>query len=217
MHASAIHVASSLGWFTNISTFIRPCVHAKSLQSCPTLCNPMNCSLPGSSVHRILQARILKWVAVSSSRGSSQTRDRIHFSWVSCIGRWVRYHSCHGGSCLHTCKMAIYLPSHLFSPGPPHFSEYQTIDNTVGWWGCEAIVFSSTVDRTINRYKPWRLRWKESSFNAGDLGLIPGTARSPREGNGDPLQYSGLKNAIDRGAWQVTVHGVAKSQTRLSN
>ena len=46
-------------------------MHAKSLQLCPTLCNPMDCSPPGSSVHGILQARILEWVAISSSRGSS--------------------------------------------------------------------------------------------------------------------------------------------------
>ena len=44
-------------------------VHAKSLQSCLTLCNPKDCSLPGSSVHGISQARILEWVAISSSRG----------------------------------------------------------------------------------------------------------------------------------------------------
>ena len=49
-------------------------------QSCPTLCNPMNCSPPGSSVHRALQARILEWVAMSS-RGSSRPRDQ---TWVSC-------------------------------------------------------------------------------------------------------------------------------------
>ena len=47
------------------------CVHAKSIQSHPTLCDPMDCSLPGFSAHGILQARILKWVAVPSSRGSS--------------------------------------------------------------------------------------------------------------------------------------------------
>ena len=51
------------------------CVHAKSLQSCLTVCDPMDCSLPGSSVHGILQARILKWVALPSLRGSSQPRD----------------------------------------------------------------------------------------------------------------------------------------------
>ena len=50
-------------------------VHAKSLQSCSTLCNPMDYSPPSSSVHGILQARILEWVALLSSRGSSQPRD----------------------------------------------------------------------------------------------------------------------------------------------
>ena len=45
---------------------------AKSLQSCPTLCDPMDCSLPGSSIHGILQARILEWIAISFSRGSFQ-------------------------------------------------------------------------------------------------------------------------------------------------
>ena len=55
-------------------------------QSCPTLCNPMDCSPPGSSVHGILQARILEWVAMPSSRGSSQSRDRTWVSYVSCIG-----------------------------------------------------------------------------------------------------------------------------------
>ena len=51
-------------------------------QSCLTLCDPMDCSLPISSVHGIFQARILEWVAISFSRGSSQPRDR---TWVSCI------------------------------------------------------------------------------------------------------------------------------------
>ena len=46
--------------------------------------------------------------------------------------------------------------------------------------------------------------------NTGDVGLIPGLGRSPGEGNGNPLQYSCLGNSIDRGAWQVTVHGVSK-------
>ena len=51
------------------------CMRGKSLHSCPTLCDPVDSSLPGSSVHRILQARILEWVAMPSSRGSSQLRD----------------------------------------------------------------------------------------------------------------------------------------------
>ena len=71
-------------------------------QLCPTLCDPMDCSLPGSSVHRIFQARILEWVAISFSRRSSRPRDQTqvshivgrHFTvWatreVHCIGRWI--------------------------------------------------------------------------------------------------------------------------------
>ena len=56
---------------------------------------------------------------------------------------------------------------------------------------------------------------KESACNAGDPGLIPGSGRSPGEGNSNSLQYSCLENSIDRGAWQIMVYGVAKNQTRL--
>ena len=58
-------------------------------QSCLTLWDLVDCSPPGSSVHGILQARILEWVAISYSRGSSQPRDRTHVSCVFCIDRWV--------------------------------------------------------------------------------------------------------------------------------
>ena len=54
---------------------------------------------------------------------------------------------------------------------------------------------------------------KVSAFNAGDLGSIPGSGRSPGEGNGNSLQYSCLENPMDSGAWRATVHGVAKSWT----
>ena len=54
---------------------------------------------------------------------------------------------------------------------------------------------------------------KESAYSAGDPGLIPGSGRSLGEGNGNPLQYPCLENPMDRGAWQATVHGVAKNQT----
>ena len=58
---------------------------------------------------------------------------------------------------------------------------------------------------------------KESTCNAGDPGSIPGPGRSPREGNGDPLQYSCLENPMGRGAWWATVHGVTKNGTRLND
>ena len=51
---------------------------------------------------------------------------------------------------------------------------------------------------------------KESAYNARDPGSIPGSGRSPGEGNGNPLQYSCLENPMDRGTWQATVHGVAR-------
>ena len=56
---------------------------------------------------------------------------------------------------------------------------------------------------------------KNSSANVGDMGSIPELGRSPGEGNGNPLQYSCLGHPMDRGAWQATVYGVEKSQTRL--
>ena len=71
---------------------------AKSLQLCPTLCDPMGYSLPGPSVHGILQAKILEQVAISFSRGPSQPRDRTCVSYVSCTGRQVLYHLSHLGS-----------------------------------------------------------------------------------------------------------------------
>ena len=103
-------------------------LHAKSLQSCLTLWDPMDCSPPDSSVHEILQVRILEWVAMPSSRGSSQPRYR-PCNYVSCIGRWVLYHWCHLGSphiihtsyqldvlstnnteCVHSCHVTVGVP-----------------------------------------------------------------------------------------------------------
>ena len=71
---------------------------AKSFQLYPTLCDSVNCSLSGSSVHGISQERMLEWVVISFSRASSQPRDRTCVSYVSGIGRWVLYHQLHMGS-----------------------------------------------------------------------------------------------------------------------
>ena len=82
------------GWFLPlcVCVCVCTCVCARACsvtQSCPTLCNSMDCSPPGSSVHRISPARRLKWVAVSFSTGSFGPRDWTRVSCVSCIGRWI--------------------------------------------------------------------------------------------------------------------------------
>ena len=65
---------------------ISVCMRAQSLHSCLNLCDAMDCSPPSSAVPGILQATILEWIAMSSSRGSSQSRDRSHLSCISCTG-----------------------------------------------------------------------------------------------------------------------------------
>ena len=123
--------------------FLLQCMKVKSesevTQLCPTLSDPMECSPPGSSVHGILQARILEWVlspGIFPTQGSNPG--------------------------LPHCRRSLYQLKHQGSP---------------------------------------RIR---VSLSLG-------------EGNGTPLQYSCLENPIDRGAWWAAVHGVAKSQTRLSD
>ena len=73
-----------------INTFQCVCVCLVT-QTCLTLCDPMDCSPPGSSVHGSLQARILKWVVISFSRISSQPADWTHVSSLSCTGRQILY------------------------------------------------------------------------------------------------------------------------------
>ena len=129
------------------------------LRLCLTLCDPMGCSVPGSSIHGIFQARILEWLVMPSSRGSSLPRDQTRFSYVSCIGSWVLYNQWHPGS--HRL-----LDSYLILRMPLLVQPY--------------------------------------SFLSG-------------VGNGNLLQYSCLENPMNRGAWQAAAHGVAKSQTQLSD
>ena len=74
-----------------------------------------------------------------------------------------------------------------------------------GWAGVPQIGFPGGADD------------KKSAYNIGDPGLIPGSGRSPGEGNGNPLQYTCLENPMDSRAWLATVHGVAKNRTLLSD
>ena len=76
-------------WAASSFKSLKVCVHALS---CPALCNPMDCSPPGSSVHRISQSSMLEWIAISFSRGSFWPRDWTQVFYISCIGRWILYH-----------------------------------------------------------------------------------------------------------------------------
>ena len=87
-----------------------------------------------------------------------------------------------------------------------------------GWY-----IFTRMIRKILSVELTWTKTWmgspggsdsKESACNVGDVSSIPGSGRSHGEGNGCPLQYSCLENSMDREAWQATVHGVTKSQTR---
>ena len=95
------------------------------------------------------------------------------------------------------------LPTPVFWPG-----EFQGLYSP---WGRKE---SDKTERlSLTHSLPDGLDGKESTHNAGDTSLVPGLERSPGEENGYPLQYSYPENSMDRGVWQATVHGIAKSQT----
>ena len=101
----------------------------------------------------------------------------------------------------------------LFLPG-----ESQGQRSLVGCrlWGCTELDTTEATQQQqqhIGRDFPGGSEGKESACNAGDMGSIPRSGRSPGEGHGNPFQYSCLENPMDRGAWWATVHGVAKNQT----
>ena len=166
-------------------------------KSCPTLCDPVACSPPGPSVHGIPQARVLEWVAMPSSRESSQPRDRTRVSYVSCIGRWVLYHQHHLG------KVKLLIRVRLF--GTPWTVAYKLPQSSCTYIYCTWAFQMALVVKLAN------------ARNIRDVDSNPRLGRFPGGGHGNPLQYSCLENPMDRGAWKATVHGVTKCQTGLSN
>ena len=128
-----------------------------------------------------------------------------------CTAQWFSYIYIH-------CIYAHYTYIQLYTDVYPfffgffcHIGYYRILNSRVPW----IIFFFYVLPLDIQGF-PGSSNSKESACNVGDLSSIPGLGRSPREGNHYPLQYSGLENSMDRGAWQVTVHGVAKSWTQLS-
>ena len=82
------HLIVNMSYFTKYNCNIIQCLRSDT-QLYLTLCDSMDCSPPDSSVHGISQARILEWVAISSSRGCSRLRDQTQVSYISCVGRWI--------------------------------------------------------------------------------------------------------------------------------
>ena len=146
----------SLAW-RNLSTSML--LVSEVTQSCPTLCGPMDCSLPGSSLHGILHTRILEWVAVSFSRTPSYPCKNKH--WVQFVLNSFLYWS---------SRLLIIICPYLVSH--PRYERPR---------------FNPWVGKI-----PWRRAWK-------------------------PIPYFCLETPMDRGAWQATVHGAAKSRTWLSD
>ena len=132
-------------------------------------------------------------------------------------------------------RRAWQLPS-VFLPRESHgqrWLQFIGLQRVEHYWSNVAYMhpwrlhYMGIVDQIINNWQlicppahlglPCWLSDKVSACSAGDPGSVPGSGRSPGEGNGNPLQYSCLANSRDRGAWWAIVHGVAKSQTRLSS
>ena len=100
-------------------TYFHPiCMRALLLQPCLTRCDPMECSPPGSSVHGILQATILEWAAMPSSRGSSRPRDQNVISYISCVARQIPHRRCHLGRSAILFSLLLFLVSCRNPPSP---------------------------------------------------------------------------------------------------
>ena len=157
-------------------------------QLCPTLSDPMDCSLPGTSIHGIFQASILEWAAIVAA---AQIKPEL-----------LRQPS-------HTPATARHC-----TPSParlPLLAGTLTLhpDGLVLIRSLPALTCPSVLHQAF----PGSSDGKESACNVGDPGSIPGLGRSPGGGHSNPLQSSCLENPVDRGAWRATVCGISKSQT----
>ena len=175
--------------------FLLQCTKVKSesevAQSCPTLCDPVDCSLPGSSVHGIFQARVLEWAAIAFS-GNCPRHGQWETFWHAsyhCFDYFIPFltsHGISGASCTYPAFHHVFsflLPLSMLEVFLSFMKLLSWLENN--WLG--GFPGGSEV--------------KASASTARDLGSIPESGRSPGEGNGNPLQYSCLENPMDREAW----------------
>ena len=145
-------------------------------QPCLTLCDPMECSPPASSVHGILQARILEWVPISFSRGFSQPTDQTQLSCIA--GKQLKQEN---------------VDSHAYTS---HSQTLESKNYRASLESRERKIKHSRKGNNVlvNIWIPWYSDGEESSCNAGDLGSVAGLGISPGGEHGNPLQYSCLEN-----------------------
>ena len=185
------------------------CVCANLVQSCLTLCDAMDCSLPGSSVHGSFQARILGWVVMPSSRASSWSRDWNCFSCYPALQADSILLS-HLGSPIRIMTLPQNISSLGYSPKYIYIERY---------FCCYCLATKSC----LTLCNPMDCSLLGSSV----LGIIQ--ARICRRPGFDlwvgkipwrawhPLQYSYLENPMDRCAWRATIYRVVKSCTQLNS
>ena len=113
----------------------------------------MDCSPPGSFVHGILQVRILEWVVMPSSRGSSWPKDQTHISYVSCIGRWVFYHYHHPGSPKVSLQSSLHFNASWDALICPYWMLYNHMMSNQWRWIAVALIMGDMVPHRLP--KPW--------------------------------------------------------------
>ena len=155
----------------------------------------------------------LQWLLLLQSTGSVVVEHGL-----SCSKACGIFPTQGSNPCLLHWQVNSLPLSHQEIPGPVHFVFFFF---PFIFWPCSLWDLSSPPrieprPSAVSGF-PGGSNGKESAFNAGDLSSIPGSGRFPAEGSGCPLQYSCLENSMDRGAWQVAVHEVARSRTRLSD
>ena len=167
-----------------------------------TLGDPVNCSLPGSSANRIFQARILEWVSIPFSKGSSQPRDRTQFS---CIGRQILHHLSHQGSSSNNASNKA-----LFSRLKKRQFLWQVLFD-----------LTSKYDLRISRVNivSINIRGQVQTISGLKTNLTTSKQEVSLKMEKETAAHSRVLvwDSMDRGAWQAAVPGVSTSQTQLSN
>ena len=150
-------------------------MHAKSLQSCLTLSNPLDCSLPGSSIHGILQAGILEWVAMSSSRGPFQLRNQTHVYCSSCLAGgfytseplgqsyWAKREALCGKTT--TTTTTKHLTSLVAQTGKHLPTMWETRVQSLGW---EDLLEKEMA--THSNILAWKIPWTEEAGRLQSMG-----------------------------------------------